>query len=219
MRAVGAAVRALPSVGGSGDSEELRRDNEALRRRVLELEGRQAQAAELDALQRLAGAAGWRTLVAHVVGYGGSAPFERTVVLDAGTRRGLRDDLTVTTGLGLVGRTVRCGPDTCRVALVTDPTVTVGVRLNDAPRSFGLLTGTGRGARLALVEGADPGVLRPGAAVVTAGSDTFVPGVPVGRLTDVVPAPTGAVPTAGLAPYADLTALDLVQVVVPGAAP
>ena len=49
---------------------------------------------------------------------------------------------------------------------------------------------------------------------MTAGTDTFAPGVPVGRVTSVDL--TGTVPTAVVAPYADLGALDLLQVVVQG---
>ena len=41
-----------------------------------------------------------------------------------------------------------------------------------------------------------------------------MPGVPVGRITAVAPPGEGVVPTATVAPYADLGSLDLLQVVV-----
>ena len=60
----------------------------------------------------------------------------------------------------------------------------------------------------ALVEG---GRLTEGDALLTTGSDTFVPGVPVGRVTSV---DTGrVVSTAQVEPFVDVTALDLVGVV------
>ncbi len=218
-----AVVRALPG-GRSGSERQLRGENDALRRRLLALEGAQAQAAELQQLLRLKDEGSYTTVLARVVGYAAATPFETTVTLDVGTRDGVRADQAVTDGRGLVGRTVRVGPDTCLVALLTDPTVTVGVRLNGAPRSFGLATGRGRaGLQLSLVAAQDvpaagQTALHVGDALVTAGSDTYVPGLPVGRVSAVDPPVAGGVPTATVQPYADLASLDLLQVVVQGPA-
>lgn len=217
QRAVGAAVRALPGDGSdSAETAALRRDNDELRRRLIELEGAQAQSDELAALLRLRDTGGYTTVLARVVGYGTATPFETTVTLDVGTRDGVRRDQTVTAGRGLVGRTVQVGPETSVVALLTDPTVSIGARLNAAPRSFGLATGRSGALTFSLVEGGDRGALQVGDAVVTAGSDTFAPGVPVGRITAVAPAGSGPVPAATLEPYVDLGSLDLLQVVVDG---
>ncbi len=217
QRAVGAAVRALPDGGSGEQAARLQRDNDALRRRLSDLAGAQAQHDELMQLLRLKDEGSYTTVLARVVGYGAATPFETTLTLDVGSRDGVREDQTVTSGRGLVGRTVRVGPDTSVVALLTDPTVTVGVRLNAAPRSFGLATGQGRGGLLlSLVEPADGPALQVGDALVTAGSDTFVPGVPVGRVTAVTPAGQALVPTATLQPYVEPSSLDLLQVVVQG---
>lgn len=215
QRAVGAAVRALPGGGSSGETAQLRQENDALRRRLVDLQGAQAQAEELAGLLKLKDEGSYTTVLARVVGFGARTPFETTVTLDVGTRDGVRDGQTVTSGRGLVGRTVRVSATTSVVALVTDPAVSVGTRRNAAPRSFGLTTGLGRrGLSFALVEPGDGTALRVGDALVTAGSDTFAPGVPIGQVTSVDL--TGTVPTAVVAPYADLGALDLLQVVVQG---
>lgn len=218
--AVSAVVRALPGGGGSGqEAARLRRENDELRRRVLDLEGMQAQGEQLAQLMRLRDEGTYTTVPARVVGVGAATPFETTVTLDVGTRDGVREDQTVTSGRGLVGRTVRVGPVSALVALLVDPTVTVGSRLNAAPRSFGLATGLGeRGLEFSLVTQPDGPALQVGDAVVTAGSDTFVPGVPVGRVTEVAAPGSGVVPSATLEPYADLGSLDLLQVVVAGPA-
>ena len=213
-RAVGAAARALP--GGDPDAQvaALQRDNDRLRRQLLDLQGAQAQSDELARLLRLKDAGQLTTVLARVVGYGAATPFERTLTLDVGTRDGVAKDQSVTSGLGLVGRTVQVGPDTSIVALLTDPTVTVGARLNAGSRALGLATGQGDSLTYRLLTG-DAG-LHVGDAVVTAGSDTFVAGVPVGRVTAVQPAGQDVVATATLTPYADLDRLDLLQVVVDG---
>lgn len=217
QRAAASAVRALPGGSSDDDVRRLRQDNDALRRRVLELEGAQAQSEQLAELLRLKDEGSYTTVLAQVVGRGAATPFETTVTVDIGSRDGVREDQAVTTGRGLVGRTVRVGPETSVVALLTDPTVTVGARLNTGPRTFGLATGTGDGTLgFALVAGGDATALQVGQDLVTGGSDTYVPGVPVGRITAVAPAGEGVVPRATVVPYADLDALDLLQVVVAG---
>lgn len=215
QRAVAAAGRALPGGGDDDETARLRQENDALRRRLVDLQGAQAQSDELAGLLRLKDEGSYTTVLARVVGFGARTPFETTVTLDVGSRDGVRAGQTVTSSRGLVGRTVQVTGSTCTVALVTDPTVSVGTRRNASPRSFGLTTGLGRrGLSFALVEPGDGSALQVGDALVTAGSDTFAPGVPVGRVTAVDL--TGTVPTATVAPYADLGALDLLQVVVQG---
>jgi len=214
----GRALGALPRIGSyRADNERLQRENDDLRRRLLEQGGAQAEGRELSELLAQKDAAGLTTVLARVVGYGGFQPFEQTVTLDVGRMDGVREGLTVTAGRGLVGRTVRVGERTTVVALLTDPTFSVGARLDPEPRSFGLARGQGeRALAFRLVELADGAALRVDAALVTAGSDTFVPGVPVGRVSSVDAAAGGSVRSASVEPFVDLGALDLVQVVTEG---
>ena len=88
QRGAAAAVRALPG-GSSADVEALRAENEALRRRLIDLQGAQASAEELARLLRLADETGATAVLARVVGYGASTPFESTVTLDAGSQDGV----------------------------------------------------------------------------------------------------------------------------------
>ena len=214
QRTVGDAAQALPGRGSSNRLAQLQRDNDQLRQQLITLQGAQAQSDELAQLLHLRDEGSFTSVLARVIGYGAATPFENTVTLDVGSRDGVRPDQTVTSGRGLVGRTVQVGPDTSLVALLTDPTVTVGSRLNAAPRSLGLATGSGRQLSFTLLAGGDGAALQAG----DAGSDTFVPGVPVGHVTAVAAAGTGdsTAPTATLEPYADLSSLDLLQVVVDG---
>ena len=66
------------------------------------------------------------------------------------------------------------------------------------------------------MELSDATALAVGDALVTAGSDTFAPGVPVGRVAAVDAQATGTVRTATVTPFVDVGALDLLQVVVEG---
>jgi len=216
--AAGGALGDLPRIGSyRADRERLQRENDDLRRRLLEQEGLQAQGRELADLLALKDAGSWTTVLARVVGYGGFQPFDQTVTLDVGRADGVAEGQPVTAGRGLVGRTVRVGERTTVVALLSDPAFTVGARLNSAPRSFGLASGRGeRTLGLRLVDLADAGALQTGAALVTAGSDTFVSGLPIGRITSVDATAGSSVRTAEVEPYVDLGSLDLVQVVTEG---
>ena len=221
QRALGGAGRALgdlPRLGGDrAEEERLRRENDDLQTRLLERDGLDAQRAEVARLLQLPGASSYRRVLTQVVGIGAYQPFAETVTVDVGELDGVRVGQTVTSGSGLVGRTVRVGRRTSVVALVSDPTSAVGVRVTTTPRSFGLARGRGRGAlEVELVDQGGGAPLRPGDTLVTVGSETFVAGVPVGRVAAVETDPGRLVRTARVEPFADLGALDLLQVVLDG---
>ena len=154
-RSAGGALGDLPRLGEyRADNERLERENEDLRRRLVEQEGLEATREQLRELLQLKDAGTYTTVLARVVGYGAYQPFSDTLTLDVGERDGVRVDQTVTSGLGLVGRTVRVGPDTTTVALLTDPTFSVGARLNGSPRSFGVASGPGLGRPVVPARGA-----------------------------------------------------------------
>jgi len=205
QRAAGSLARGVGDLFDSVDEEELerlRRENATLRGELVRAEADGRRAAELDALLALA-AAGTR-----ITSVGSAFGFDRTATLDAGSRDGVRDGQTVVSGAGLVGRTTRVGPFTSSVLLLTDPRSTVGARLT-REGTIGLATGDGEALVYELVEG---GGLSEGDALLTAGSTTYVPGVPVGRVTSVDP-PGALVRTGRVQPFVDVRALELVGVV------
>jgi rod shape-determining protein MreC len=212
QRAVGEAARSVGGLFDGADGEEvrqLREENARLRGDLVRGEADSRRAAELDALLALKDAGTYTLVPAQVTGLGSAFGFELTVTIDAGSRDGIEPGQTVVNGDGLVGRTTRVGPFTSTVLLVTDPGFTVGARLT-REGTVGLATGDGAGSlTYELVEG---GRIAVGDALLTTGSQTFVPGVPVGRVTAVEPA--GAlVTTARVAPFVRVGALDLVGVV------
>ncbi len=213
--AAGSAGRALGSLPRLGnyqrDNRRLQRENDDLRQRLRATDGLRCQQQQWDGLLRQKDYGGYSVLPAHVVAAGSSLGFDSTVTLDAGSRDGIRPDMTVVSGLGLVGRTKGVGPFTSTVVLLTDPKFAVGSRLATAS-SFGLATGQGRAPLRYRVVGSRP-VIRPGDVLVTAGSGIFQPGVPVGTVTGVTPDTNALTRTATVVPFVDVTALDLVGVV------
>ena len=213
VRRVGEVLTALPRLGRDRQrAARLERENEALRARLRETEALRRRTAELDRLLALRPAADAPVVPARVVAVGDSLGFAWTATIDAGSRDGVREDQTVLTGAGLVGRTTRVGPTTSTVLLLVDPGFTVGGRLQRTG-SLGLVTGAGRGMRMELVD-ADVQV-RVGDLVTSTRSATFVlPDLPVGRVTRVPPRSGTLTRTVDVEPLADVGSLDLVGVVL-----
>ena len=208
----GRALGSLPRLSSyQRENRRLQRENDDLRQRLRATDGLRCQQQQWDGLLRQKDYGGYTVLPAHVVAAGSSFGFDFTVTLDAGARDGIRPDMTVVSGLGLVGRTKQVGPFTAIVVLLADPKFAVGSRLAIAS-SFGLATGQGRAPLTYRVVGSKP-VIRPGDVLVTSGSGIFQPGVPVGTVTGVAPDANALTRTATVAPFVDITALDLVGVI------
>ena len=208
----GQALGDLPRLGSyQRENRRLQRVNDDLRQRLRATDGLRCQQQQWNALLQQKDAGGYTVLPAHVVAQGSTFGFEYTATIDAGARDGLRPDMTVVSGLGLVGRTKRVGPFTSTVVLLADPMFAVGSRLATAS-SFGLATGNGLQPMSYRIVGSKP-VVKAGDVLVTTGSGTFQPGVPIGTVTGVAPDANALTRTATVVPFVDVTALDLVGVI------
>ncbi len=108
---------------GLGDDEqarldELERENAELRAQLRTSELARNRAAELDALLRVAGAGQYRTVPAQVIAVGPAQGFASTATIDAGEIDGLRPEMTVLNGDGLVGRVKSVTRTTALVVLL-----------------------------------------------------------------------------------------------------
>lgn len=205
---VAGAAGAVGDLADRSELQRLREENAALRRQLREGEQASRRLAELDALLGLPEAPA--SVPARVVAAGEALGFGRTVTLDVGSSDGVREGLTVVAPDGLVGRTVRVAPWTTVVLLVDDPGFGVGARLA-REGTLGLARGDGAG-RLVYTQ-VEGGTVEVGEVVLTTGSDTFVPGVPVGRVTSVESTAGGLTSAAHVEPFVVPASLDLVAVV------
>lgn len=227
--ATAAFARPFASLGGMFD------DNQHLRRQVATLTAensqlrsanelaplQQSRLNEFEALTRTADRTGYTLVPARVVGIGPAQSFRRTVTIDAGSSSGVRADMTVLNGDGLVGRVVSATADTATVLLIVDPGSVVGARLG-SDLELGSITGQGAlsgdsALRLDLVDNA----VTPthGDVVATWGSPRGVPyvaGIPIGKVTKAYASPRNLTVHATVTPFVNFGALDLVGVVVPG---
>jgi rod shape-determining protein MreC len=206
-------------ISGSGSGQVA-----ALRHQLLEMRAELSAArlsksdyAQLKRMLQTAGRGGYRVLAASVIGFGQG--FQQTVTLDAGSADGVRPQMTVIDGDGLVGQVISVSPRTCTVMLATDGNSVVGVRLAPGGQ-IGWVTGGGpdrTGTALLKLQVLDPAALRPGAQLVTAASvhdRPFVAGVPVGTVVSIKSRGGALTGRAFVRPYAAFGSLGVVGIVV-----
>ena len=179
---------------------------------------------EWDDLAAQSSATGYYLAPAHVVGNGSAQSFSNTVTIDAGTDAGIRPDMTVLNGQGLVGRVIEVASHTATVLLIIDADSTVGGRVGDTMEN-GFVNGDGgleddTPLELQLID--HTVVPQKGQAVVTWGSEggaPYVAGVPIGEVSKVYQDLRAGTYRAVLEPYVDFTSLYAVGVVVPTGGP
>jgi rod shape-determining protein MreC len=174
------------------------------------------RADELNHLLGTAGLGGYRIVPAQVISSGQG--LEDTVSVDVGSGNGIKPDMTVICGDGLVGRVTRVGPTTSTVLLATDAASSVGGRL-ESSNEIGIVQGAGRrsGTSLKFQLLDSTKTVKPGERIVSFGSQgdrPYVPGVPIGTVTKIERTPGSLTRTAAVRPFVHYTGLDVVGVVV-----
>ncbi|ATL27742.1 rod shape-determining protein MreC [Streptomyces formicae] len=217
--AVDPVGNAIGAVRDSGDRHdriaELERQNAALKAKLGSDDRNRSRVRQLDSMLKKAGAGQYGIKGAEVIGIGAAQGFSWTVTIDAGANDGLKRDMTVLNGEGLVGRVTTVGPDTATVLLANDPDFTVGTRMEKTDE-LGFATGQGdRPLSVQLLNG--KAKVKKGDRFVTFGSQKdkpFVPGVPVGEVVRVDPSGGDLTRNVYVKPYVGFTKLDIVGVVV-----
>jgi rod shape-determining protein MreC len=217
--AVNPVSNAMEAVRDSGDRHSritaLEQENAKLKRELGSNDENRAKAQELDKLLKNAGAGQYGVKAAQVVAIGAAQGFSWTITIDAGSRDGIKRDMTVLNGDGLVGRVTTVGPRTSTVLLANDPDFTVGTRM-EGSNELGFATGQGDRPFAVQLLNAKAAVHK-GDRLVTFGSSNdkpFVPGVPVGRVVRIDPSGGGLTRTVYVQPFVGFTKLDVVGVVV-----
>jgi len=194
---------------------KLQTERDALTRQLATTEDLQRQINAFGALMQTAGLGQYRIVPAKVISIGSSAGFGSTAVIDVGSVDGIKINMTVIAGAGLVGRVISTTKYTSVVILIVDATSTVGARV-EASGEIGFLYGIGQQSLLQL-EFIDPkAVVIPGQRLVTYGvkGGVFAPGVPLGKVIAIEAEPGTANRLADVEPFADFSSLDLVGVIV-----
>jgi rod shape-determining protein MreC len=205
--------------GGGNASEvaNLQRQNDQLRAQLAQAQTNDADAAQLASLLHLA-AGKYKVVTGTVIAAGGD--YSDTVTINVGSEDGITTNETVLNGDGLVGTVVSVTGTTATVQLLTDAGLTVGIRMAGTDE-IGALSGSADSlsgsAPLKLTLFNANATLKPGQTLVTFGSvggRPYVPGVPVGTVASVTTQPGSLTQTALVTPFADVSGLGVVGVVV-----
>ncbi|KOV85641.1 rod shape-determining protein MreC [Streptomyces sp. NRRL WC-3618] len=210
---------AVAAVRDSGDRHDrlatLEKENAGLKARLGSDDRNRSRLGQLDRMLKTAGNGQYGIKGAEVIAIGAAQGFSWTVTIDVGANDGIKRDMTVLNGDGLVGRVTTVGPGTSTVLLANDPDFTVGTRMEGGDE-LGFASGQGdRPLRVQLLNG--KAKVSKGDRLVTFGSQAdkpFVPGVPVGFVSRVDPSGGDLTRTIYVTPFVGFTKLDLVGVVV-----
>ena len=204
-------------VDGAANLAGLREENERLQDRIRELEAQvvatdalEEQVAQLELINGLEVADELSTVTARVYSSGSTA-FDNVRYIDKGAQDGIVEGQAVIDEDGLVGRVDLVSARDARIRLVTDPLVSVGVRVQ-ATNETGIVTGRGDGPlRLEMFRATEP--VREGDLVVTDGS-RFPPGLVVGTVAETAAAEVGFVLRSDVDTAAQLSKVDYVKVII-----
>jgi rod shape-determining protein MreC len=202
---------------------DVKSENDRLRTRIADLEGRQAQAtAALTENEQLHKEANipWVGDVPKVearVVSGSVSNFSHSVDISKGSKDGIAVGMPVVSGDGLVGRVQQVTAGRSTIQLITDPDFRVGVRV--LPTSvLGTARGTGKGDPLVVDTGlgADDTSIKPGASVTTSGEETsvFPASIPIGTVTGSSKASGGLTLNLSVKPLVDTERLSFITVLL-----
>lgn len=206
------------------DLEQLRQENELLKRRAEELTVQlvalQEVVAENELLRTELGFVrsqrSLRVMGANVEArVAGREPGNliRALLISTGADGGLLPDMPVVTGRGLVGRVVEVAGRSAQVLLINDARSAVAA-LVQRSRASGIVKGQLDGS--IVMEGIDRDAdVQVGDVVLTSGlGDVFPKGIVIGQVSEVVRSDTAMFQKAVISPSVDLSDLEVVVVIL-----
>lgn len=208
---------AIGFVDGVSNLAGLRDENRRLEARVRELEAQvhatealEEKVIQLEAINGLTVPGELASVTARINASGPSA-FDNVRFIDKGSNDGIVRGQAVVDEDGLVGRVDVVSANAARIRLITDPIVSVGIRVLSTNET-GIVTGRGDGPlRLEMFRAKE--AVYEGDRVVTDGS-RFPPGIAVGTVRRTAAAEVGFVLRGQVDPAARLSEIDFVKVII-----
>ena len=197
--------------------ERLQAENDKLRLSLQNRKNADALLKQLKGILDLAGTAGYKVVGAKVISQGSTTSFTQSISIDVGSNSGVRSNMTVLSSYGIVGVVKYVYPNSALVQLASDPAFRIGARIAGS-QQIGILSGQGtRRGVLQLLDNRTQ--IKKGDVLLARGSQggrPFVPGVPIGSVTDVDNSPGAVTQTADVKFYTNFSTLGVVAVVVSG---
>ena len=197
--------------------ERLQAENDKLRLSLQNRKNADALLKQLKGVLDLAGTAGYKVVGANVISQGSTTSFTQSISIDVGSNSGVRSNMTVLSSYGIVGVVKYVYPNSALVQLASDPAFRIGARIAGS-QQIGILSGQGtRRGVLQLLDNRTQ--IKKGDVLLARGSQggrPFVPGVPIGSVTDVDNSPGAVTQTAEVKFYTNFSTLGVVAVVLSG---
>jgi len=197
--------------------ERLQAENDKLRLSLQNRKNADALLKQLQGVLDLAGTAGYKVVGAKVISQGSTTSFTQSITIDVGSNSGVRSNMTVLSNYGIVGVVKYVYPNSALVQLASDPAFRIGVRIAGS-QQIGIMSGQGtRRGVLQLLDNRTR--IKEGDVLLARGSQggrPFVPGAPIGSVTDVDNSPDAVTQTAEVKFYTNFSTLGVVAVVVSG---
>ncbi|MEA3510214.1 MAG: rod shape-determining protein MreC [Actinomycetota bacterium] len=211
VRPVMGFIDGISNVAGLSDqNERLEAEVQRLEQRLLETAALERRVAELEAINDLDPPEDLATVTARIYSAGAST-FDQIRLVNRGSDDGIVVGQAVVDEDGLIGRVDLVTKSSARLRLITDPLVSVGVRVQDTNQT-GVTTGRGDELlRLDMFDATQP--VREGAVVLTDGS-LFPPGIVVGFANETKSADVGFSLRTTVDPAVAFSQLDFVKIVV-----
>lgn len=142
-----------------------------------------------------------RTIVCRVIGRA-SSNWTEGLVIDKGSKEGLREDMAVLANGALIGKITAVGRSSSRVSLITDPEIRVAA-ISERSRAGGLIYGIARGRCIMKFIPKDADIKASDSVVSSGLSGIYPKGILVGTVLDVKMEPNGLYQFALVGPAAD----------------
>lgn len=199
-------------------------ENQLMKKKVSELEGRLRQYEELklenDRLKKMldfksevASAMGYNLTAAAVIGRDPGNMFGM-ITINKGAGEGLKPNMAVISDQGVVGRITTVTANTAAVLLITDPRSGVAALVQES-RTPGIVEGlAGSPGRVRMIHIPIGSEINRGQVVVTSGSGSIYPkGIPIGWVLESGREPSGLFSSAEIVPFVDFGKLEEVMVI------
>lgn len=190
---------------------ELERENQNLRSRLAQADEALLQNVRLRKLLAFVDELDRPALPAQVIGEDASS-WARTIIIDKGSKSGLKSGFPVVSANGVVGRIIKTAPASSRVLLITDASSAVATLVQ---RTRTRAIARGRGDELSLEFTLRDGDLQIGDLLVTSGmGGVFPKGLPLGLVSQVEKDPFSLFQRVRAQTAADFSHLEEVLVIV-----
>jgi len=196
--------------------EELKAENNQLHLENQQLREYKAEAIRLQKLCNFSDqtADAYTFEAARVIGRSPNN-WSKFIVLDKGSNHGIEAGMTVICPQGLVGRVITVNHNNCRVWLLTDREMAVGVILQETRQTRGIVEGTSESDKLRMINIPYYSKIKKGQRVITSGlSEHYPKGLLLGRVKSVQREKNGLLLSAVVEPAVDFDKLEEVLVIV-----